>query len=112
MHSPLDGRVLQLHTNIDQYIDPAVNGEPLITLVDSQHMLAIALINSEQWNYALMGKQATIQFGKKAFNGQVSYLGYQRIEQSSGLPAYEIYISFQTDELIPAEMPVTISISE
>ena len=112
INSPINGRVLQLHTNIDQFVDPAVNLRSLVTLVKSQQMKAVALIKSEQWSGSLMNKPATVVFGKKQFSGKVSYLGYERIKQSSGLPAYEIHVSFVTDQLIPAEMPVTINIEE
>lgn len=110
--SPLDGRVLDIQTNVDQYIDPAVNDSALITLVNSQHMLATALINSEQWDSGLLNKKARVQFGDTTFNAKVSFLGFQRVKQSSGLPAYELYVSFKTSQLIPAEMPVTITIME
>ena len=112
IYSPINGRVLQLHTNVAQFIDPAVSLDPLITLVQSQQMKAVALIKSEQWNGGLMNKDAMVVFGDKQFAGKVSFLGYERIKQSSGLPAYEIHVSFTTDRLIPAEMPVTINIKE
>ncbi len=110
--SPFNGRVLQLHTNVAQYVDPAVSLNSMITLVSSRNMKAVALINSEQWSDSLLNKKAMVQFGKRNFSGKVSYLGYKRIKQNGGLPAYEIHVSFETDEFIPAEMPVTINIKE
>lgn len=112
LYSPINGRVLQVHTNIAQFLDPKVSLKPLITLVKSQQMKAVALIKSEQWDSSLMNKPATVSYGEKVISGRVSYLGYERIKQSSGLPAYEIHISFTTDQLIPAEMPVSINIKE
>ena len=112
IYSPINGRVLQLHTNVDRFIDPAVSLDSLITLVKSQQMKAVALIKSDQWNASLMNKNATVFYGQQEFAGKVSFLGYERIKQSSSLPAYEIHVSFATNQLIPAEMPVTIEIKE
>lgn len=112
IYSPINGRVLQLHSNNLQYVDPAVSVDPLITLVESRQMKAIALVNSDQWDQALINKKATVQYREKQYEGKVNYLGYKRIKQSSGLPAYEIHVVFKTDSLIPAEMPVKIEIKD
>jgi len=110
--SPFNGQVLQVHTNAAQYVNPEVSLDPLITLATSGQMKAIALINSEQWNSLLMGKTATVELGEKKFSGIVNYLGYKRVKPTDRLPAYEIHISFEVDQFIPAEMPVTIVIKE
>lgn len=112
IRSPVSGRVLQVYTNLAEYIDPAVNTKILVTLVQSRKMKAIALVNSDQWNPQLVNKKATVTYAKKIFNGKVSYIGYKRIKQSSGLPAYELHVTFETDWLIPAEMPVSIEIED
>ncbi len=110
--SPVNGQVLSVDTNIGEYINPEVSDAALITVVDSFQMEAVALIKSEQWDSTLVGKKASIKFANKEFTGKVSYLSYQRTEQSGVLPAYEIHISFRTNQLIPAEMPVSIDIKE
>ena len=112
IRAPVDGRVIQVYVNIASYMDPAVDSNPLLTLVESRHMLAIGLLNSDQWNAALLNKEATIQYHDKRFNGRVSYIGYALTSQSGGKGAYEVHIAFETDHLIPSEMPVTIDIKD
>lgn len=110
--SPINGYVLQVHTNVAQFVNPVVSLDSLITLATKGQMKAIALIKSEQWNSLLLGKIATVELGEKIFTGKVSYLGYKRVKQTDRLPAYEIHVSFEADQFIPAEMPVTINIKE
>ncbi len=110
--SPVDGHILQLFTNISQFIDPSVTTSPLLTVVNSRRMKAVALINSEQWNDSLINRKATVKYRNKEYSGKVSYLGFKRIKQSGGLPAYEIHVSFEADQFIPAEMPVTLIIKD
>jgi len=112
IHSPVTGRVAQLNTNVGRYVDPAVDLSPLMSIVKSLRMKAVALVNSDQWNPKLVNKAATVKYREHRFNGVVSYLGFNRIKQASGLPAYEVYVSFETGLLIPAEMPVTIEIKD
>jgi len=112
IRSPIDGRVLQLHVNEGQYLDPAVDDSSLITLIDSRSMKALALVNSEQWAPELLGKPSVVKFRNRNYTGKVSYIGYKRIKQPSGTSAYEIHIKFNTDTLIPADMPVSITINE
>ncbi len=112
IRSPVEGRVLEVNTNTSQYVDPAVQSRVLLTLVDSLHMKAIALINSDQWDARLINKKATVTFRSKIFHGKVSYIGYKRKKLSTGLPAYEVHVAFKTTSLIPAEMPVFIDIPD
>lgn len=112
VRSPIDGRVISLVVNIGQYVNPQVTTDSLISLVNNQRMKAVATINSDQWRHGLMNKKATVKFRDKTYHGSVTYLGLNRIKLSSGLPAYEIHVSFDTDNLIPADMPVSIEIRE
>jgi len=112
IYSPVDGYVLEFFANRSMYVDPAVSVDPLLTLVENHLMKAVALINSDQWSPSLMNKEATIQYRNKPFNGKVNYLGSRRVQQSSGLPAYEIHVVFESDILMPAEMPVIIQIKD
>jgi RND family efflux transporter MFP subunit len=112
IHSPMNARVVKVHTFRGQYVDPAVDSTALITLVSSTSMKAVAVLNSDQWKAELMNKKARVKFRSQVYQGKVTELGYNRVEQSSGLPAFEVHISFTTDDLIPAEMPVSIEIED
>lgn len=110
IRAPVDGRILEVHVNNAEYIDPAEDSAPLITLVDSRRMKAIGMLNSDQWNSALLNKAATIMYRNKKINGKVSYIGYKRSHPSEVNSGYAVHIIFETDRLIPSEMPVTIDI--
>ncbi len=110
--APAAGRVLSVNAGRGQYVDPTVSDSALVTLVDSRNMKAVALLTSDQWSPLLLNKKATVKYRNKAYTGIVSRLGLQRVEQAAGLPAYQVEISFSTDSLIPAQMPVSIDISE
>lgn len=110
--SPMYARVIEVNASKGQYVDPSVDSSALITLVSSNSMHAVAVLNSDQWSSGLMNKKATVKYRNKVFQGKVSELGYQRVQQSGGLPAYEVRILFSTDDLIPAEMPVSIVIKD
>jgi len=112
IRSPVSGRVLQVHSNIDQYVNPEVSLAPLITIATTRQMTAVGLINSEQWDSSLLNHPATIRYRNKVFDGKVSYIGFKRVQQATGLPAYEIHVSFETDQLIPEKMPVTVEIRD
>ncbi len=112
IRSTIEGRVLEVNTNPSYYVDPAVQSTVLLTLVESHHMKAIALINPDQWSSALINKKATVKFRGKIFHGKVSYIGYKGEIKSSGLPAYEVQVTFNTSTLIPAEMPVSIEVPD
>lgn len=112
LRSPIDSRVLEVYTDVSRYIDPSVSNDILLTLVNSRKMLAVAHLNTEQWDGDLINKKASVKFRDQQFNGRVSYLGFNRVKQSSGLPAYELHVTFETSSLIPAEMPVSINISQ
>jgi membrane fusion protein, multidrug efflux system len=110
--SPMNARVIKVSTGTGQYVDPAVDSSTLITLVSANSMNAVAVLNSDQWHSDLLNKKATVKYRNKVYNGKVTELGYQRVQQAGGLPAYEVRINFATDDLIPAEMPVSIEIKD
>jgi membrane fusion protein (multidrug efflux system) len=110
--SPLSGRVLSVEVSPGVYVNPEVNHHVMINLVDSRRLQAVAAIKSEQWDANLLNRSATVTFRGRSFTGSVTALGLTRVQQSSGLPAYELSVTFTTDQLIPADMPVTIDIKE
>ena len=112
IRSPVDGRVEQLNTNVARYVDPSVDLSPLLSVVKSHQMKVIALLNSDQWSPSLLNKPALIKYREHKFKGVVSFLGYKRIKQASGLPAYEVFVSFETELALPTEMPVTVEIKD
>ena len=112
INAPASARVLNVNASRGRYVDPRASDSALVTLVDSRNMKAIAVLTSDQWSPALLGKKATVMYRGTAYTGAVSRLGLQRVEQAGGLPAYELEISFSTEKLIPAQMPVRIEISE
>ncbi len=110
--SPMTARVIDVTTVKGQYVDPSVDSSALITLVSANSMNAVAVLNSDQWNADLLDKKATVTYRDKVYQGRVSKLGFQRVQLSGGLPAYEIRIVFSTEDLIPAEMTVSIEIKD
>lgn len=112
IRAPVDGRVLMIHVNRAEFIDPAEDSSPLLTLVESRRMKAIGMLDSDQWNAALLNKAATIKYQNKKFNGKVSYIGFTRHRQVEGKSVYAVHISFESDRLIPSDMPVTIDIKD
>ncbi len=110
--SPMHARVIGVNTFKGQYVNPEVESSALLTIVSASSMSAVAVLNSEQWNPGLMNRKATVKYRDQVYQGQVSELGFTRVEQSGGLPAYEIRVVFSTNDLIPAEMPVSIEIKD
>jgi RND family efflux transporter MFP subunit len=110
--SPINARVIGVNTFPGHYVNPEVDSSTLLTIVSANSMQAVAVLNSDQWSSNLINKKATVKYRDKIYQGQVSELGFQRVEQSGGLPAYEIRVVFSTADLIPAEMPVSIDITD
>ena len=112
LRSPIDGRVSMLHRSEAEFVNPHVDSQPIVSIVSSRQLLAVGLISSEQWRPSLVGRAAKVSFRDRSFDAKVSYLGFNRVKKSTGVAAYEIHVSFQTDQLIPEQMPVTIEILE
>ncbi len=112
LKAPVDGLVLRLHTHRSRYINTAVTDPSLLTLVDSQNMLAIATLSSEQWNPALVGKLAKVTYRSKSYHGKVLDLDYAGASNTTGLAVFELRVLFGANGEIPANMPVTIDIQE
>ena len=110
--SPINARVIRVNTSKGQYVNPEVESSALLTIVSSSSMSAVAVLNSDQWNPSLMNKKATVKYRDKVYQGQVNELGFVRVEQTGGLPAYEVRVLFSTNDVIPAEMPVSIEIKD
>lgn len=107
IRAPVDGRVLQIKVNDAEFVDPSQSLAPLMILVESRRMKAVGMLNSSQWNPALSDKAATVTYQKQRLKGIVSYVGFNSDGQSS---AYEVHVIFDTERLIPAQMPVSIDI--
>jgi len=110
--SPVDGRVLKIHRSVAEFVNPQVDSRPIISIVNSQQMKAVGMISSKQWQSSLLGRSAKVRFGDKTFEGKISYLGFQRVKQTTGVAAYEIHVNFTTSRLIPEQMPVVIEVAE
>lgn len=112
IYSPIDGRVLQVSTQISRYVNPQVENVSLMTIVASDQMLAIALINSEQWDPALIKEKAVVKYKTTFYPAKIIYLSHQRQTQKSGIPAFELKVMFTANSEIPANMPVTIVVGQ
>lgn len=112
IESPINARVIKVDSFKGQYVNPEVESSALLSIVSSSSMSAVAVLNSDQWKPDLVNRSATVKYRDKVYQGQVSELGFIRVEQSGGLPAYEVRVVFSTDDLIPAEMPVSIDIKD
>ena len=112
LSSPIDGRVSKVHRAVAQFVNPHVDSQPIVTVVSSQQLIAVGLIGSDQWQTSLINRPATVKFRDRSFQGKVSFLGFKRVKKATGVAAYEIHVSFSTDQLIPEQMPVTIEIEE
>ncbi len=112
LKAPLTARVLDIHARKGQFVNPQVELSPLLTLVESRRMQAVATLGSEQWAQDLIGREAQVIYRGQRYPGRVEGLGLQRIQNGSGLSGYEVRIVFDTGQLIPADMPVRIEIAE
>ena len=112
VRAPVDGLVLAIHTHRQRYFDPDVSDQTLVTLVDSQQMLAIASLSPEKWDLALLGKAVSINYRGKKYQGKVIEIAYDRANQSNASPAFELKVLFVASGEIPANMPLTILIQE
>lgn len=110
--APMDGQVVSLTVNPGWFQDPAAENPPMLQLVSRVSMQAIGLLTTEQWNRKLLGQSASVTIRGQQYSGTVERLGVKRIEQSSGLPAYEIVVSFKPQQLLPENLPVQISIDD
>ncbi len=110
--APVSGRVIDIHVSKAHYVDPSTNDVDLITLVDEQTSKAVTSVNAEQWSPVLLNKEATVEYKNTKYNGKVAYIDYKGIKQGDGTSTYEIHILFKSDTLIPAGMPVLITISD
>ncbi len=109
--APAAARVLSVDASAGQYVDPAVSSAALVSLVDARNMKAVAALTPEQWSPSLLNKKATVKFRGKTYTGEVSRIGLGHVQQANGQAAYQVEISFTTDNLIPAHMPVSIEIN-
>lgn len=112
LKAPFDGYVLNIKTMEGRFVNPDVEPSDLLTVAKTGLMKAVGKLNSDQWKPGLLGKKATVKYKKSTFEGRVSMLGFERVEQVNGLPAYRVEVEFNTTQLIPAQMPVVISITD
>ena len=112
VRAPVDGLVLAIHTHRQRYINPDVSEQTLVTLVDAQQMLAIALLSPSEWNPSLLGKAVLIRYRGKKYQGKVIELGFDRARQSDASSAFELKVLFVASGEIPANMPLKITIQE
>ncbi len=112
IRAPITARVLSLSVGEGQYVNPGSDLSPLLTLAQTRSMLAVSILGSEQWDDRMVGRSAKVIYRGQAFDGQVVSIGLRRIQSGAGLSGYEIRVAFDTDRLIPADMPVSIEIGE
>lgn len=112
IRAPVDGRILRIDVNLAEYIDPSERANALITMVESQRMMAVGILDANQWKVALLNKSATVKYRGHTFKGIVRHVELAGNQLSSEKPGYEIHISFDADRLVPADMPVTLVIKD
>lgn len=112
IRAPLGGRVLSLSVGQGQYVNPDADLAPLLRLVQTQSMLAVSTLASEQWDPGLVGRAVRVVYRGQSFPGEVVSVGLQRVQNGAGLSGYELRVRFDTEHLIPADMPVSIEIEE
>ncbi|MCP4492220.1 MAG: efflux RND transporter periplasmic adaptor subunit [Gammaproteobacteria bacterium] len=112
MRAPIDGVVLRINTHVSRYINAQVSDPTLITLVDNRAMLAVTSLTSDQWDLALVGKNARIVYRNKFYPGRVLAVDYDQATQSTNSPTFELRVLFVASGEIPANMPVTIQIQD
>lgn len=110
--APFDGRVLAIHTNQSAYVDPAVETARLVTMADTRRLLVKAAITPQQWSATLANKPAKLSYQGTTYRGTVSHVDLQGQQQGDGSLRYRVHASFDTAQLIPAGMPVTLDIAE
>jgi RND family efflux transporter MFP subunit len=112
IRAPVDGLILQLSVNLAEHVDPSQRATALVTMVESQRMIAVGMLDTNQWNSALLNRPASVEYRGQTYKGRVSYLAMVENKRSGEKPGYAIHISFETDQLIPAGMPVSLVIKD
>jgi len=112
IRAPMEGRVLSLDARIGQYVNPEVGLTPLLVLVRTRSMQAVGTLGSEQWDHELVGRSASVTYRGQRYAGRVEEVGLERVKTGSGLSGYPLRVRFETERLIPADMPVSIEIGE
>ncbi len=110
--APFPGVIDKLHTTAAQYVNPAVESAPLVTVVGIRSMIAIALLDAEQWNSGFVGKSATVRVAGKSFKGRVTHISRQPQRNSGGKAKFELHVSFSSDNPLAEGLPLTIDIKD
>ena len=110
--APEHARVWQVLANQGLYVDPAVTSTPLLILVSSRQMKAVGLISPDQWDPALLNKKATVKYRQQSFDGIVSHLGMAHSDRAAAQPAYELHVIFDSRQILPAGMQVSIEVAD
>lgn len=112
LKAPIDGMVLAVNSHRQDYVNAEFNNRALVTLVDHQNMIAVALLTDQQWDLSLLGKAANITFQDKQFSGKVISLDHESVNGSTQNPTFKLKVLFVASGEIPANMPLTINIQE
>ena len=108
--SPIDGVVLNITAFAGQYINTRVNDQPLLTVADNSSMSVQALLPVELYSKTLLNKPAKVTYLKKSFRGKVVSIDRQVRIGANNHPATYLQVKFSTDGLLPAGLPVEISV--
>ena len=110
LRSPIDGVVLNITAFAGQYINTRVNDQPLLTVADNSSMSVQALLPVEFYSKTLLNKPAQVTYLKKSFRGKVVAIDRQVSMGANNHPATYLQVKFSTDGLLPAGLPVKISL--
>ena len=112
IRAPIDGVVLTVEATVGQYINTRVSDQTLLTLADTDSMLAVALLPLELWSDDLLHRAAKVSFRDQTYAGKVIGLDRQITIGSNNHPAIVVTVKFETDGGIPAGLPVKIAIAD
>ena len=110
--APFEATVDRLHAAVAEYVNPAVETSPLVTLVATRSMKAVALIDADQWNPRLLGRSASVRVAGQQFKGKVEHLS-RRAQRNSGANAkFELHVWFTADRPLAEGLTAKIDIKD
>jgi membrane fusion protein, macrolide-specific efflux system len=112
IRSPIDGIVLSIDAFPGQYINTRVENRTLLTIADNRSMSVKALLPVEQYRNTLLNRPAQIRYLDQEFQGKVIAIDRQVSKSANNHPAMILLVRFTTDGLLPAGLPVEISIDD
>ena len=112
IRSPIDGVVIEVDAFAGQYVNTRVENRRLLTIVDTDSMIAEATLPWELANPSLLRRPVEVRYGDQLYRGKIVEIGRRASIGNNNHPAVRIRIEFRADGRLAAGMPVRISIAD